>query len=143
MLINELFDQPTKWEVREQRPDYFDAKFTIGKIPYIMRMSSYLDSAGNVLQPSEWNVEFYADLDMPSRERYGILKTGNQMQVFATVVDIMREFIKNYKPDELTFSANEPSRNKLYKRMIDTLLPDWEGSEEGNEIILVNPHGRA
>ena len=56
--------------------------------------------------------------------------TGNSRKVFGTVVKIVKEYLEQYKPNALYFSADssEPSRIKLYNSMIsqvDKVLPDY------------------
>jgi hypothetical protein len=56
--------------------------------------------------------------------------TGNSRKVFGTVVKIVQEYVASYKPSALYFTADstEPSRVKLYNRMIsqaDKALPDY------------------
>jgi hypothetical protein len=47
--------------------------------------------------------------------------TGNEFKVFATVLDIIKAFIKTHHPEMLTFSAKEPSRKRLYRSMVKLL----------------------
>jgi len=49
---------------------------------------------------------------------YDIIGSGNAYEVFATLNSIIIDFIKIRKPDTLEFTAEEPSRQKLYKRMV-------------------------
>jgi len=134
MLLIEVLKSPVPWKVREHRPDYFDATFIINNIKYITRMSAFLDAG-----PQEWDIEFYPDLDRPTRERYNILNLGNELQVFSTVLDIIQKFIKEYHPPIVSFSAHQPSRMKLYNRLIKTLFPTWKKSVYMDHITLYRP----
>lgn len=140
MLLREVFNSPVDWRMRKHRPDYFDAIFMINNIRYIFKASAFLNNGGEMSAITEWNIEFYPDLDIPAKDRYKILKLGNEVKVFSTVVDIMREFIKEYHPGVISFSAEEPSRKKLYFRLIDTLVPDWDVEQtSSNNITIINP----
>jgi hypothetical protein len=56
----------------------------------------------------------------------GVTRTGSAPLVFATVMDIAKEFVRKYKPKKLSFDANagELSRQKLYNRMVDKFAPE-------------------
>ena len=139
MLLNEVFDAPVNWEAHEERPDYFEAWFRIRIMPYKFRASAFIQDNGEMVQPSRWDIEFYADIDTRLHDKYGILNIGHQQQVFATVVDIMSSFIKEYNPAILSFAAEEPSRRKLYQRMVSRLLPNWKMTQSGKDITVYNP----
>jgi hypothetical protein len=58
------------------------------------------------------------------------------------VVDIMRSFIKEYKDDisVLRFTAKEGSRQGLYGKMINRLLPNWSLEQDGETFVLRAPN---
>ena len=43
---------------------------------------------------------------------------GDELKVFATVISIMKKFVKDSKPLSIIFSAKTGSRSNLYDRMI-------------------------
>ena len=43
---------------------------------------------------------------------------GDELQVFSTVIKIMKKFVKESKPLSIIFSAKTGSRSNLYDRMI-------------------------
>ena len=75
-------------------------------------------------EESSWTVDFRRDGAM------NITGEGDAMRIFATVIQVIKEFIKKEKPQMLNFSAHKPltdpgnrsseltSRERLYKRMI-------------------------
>jgi hypothetical protein len=142
MLLYEVFDQPDEWKVTDHQDDFLEVVFTIGSIGYTFRASAVHDNEGDMIQPPHFDIEFYAQV--PSEKNpdksYGVTRTGNQQRLFATVVDIMREFIKEYNPDVISLSAKEPSRMKLYQRMLSTLLPDWRVLTNGTYIKAFNQY---
>jgi len=75
-----------------------------------------------------------------------IINTGESTSVLSTVVAITREFISAVPIEALYFSAeqSEPSRIKLYDRLIRTLMPGWtlEKTHHSTAIIyrLHNPN---
>ena len=55
--------------------------------------------------------------DNPYSSSFQITKQGDAFRVFATVGEVVNEFISKYKPDHVAFHAEEPSRARLYMRM--------------------------
>ena len=81
---------------------------------------------------SVWNVSFERNM------RQDMTGEGDAMRIFATVINVIRDFSKSEKPQELAFSAVKPdwfeielgdkpnvksSREKLYKRMVKRFAP--------------------
>jgi hypothetical protein len=52
------------------------------------------------------------------RNSFGIQGTGNQYAVFSTVMRMIADVVQRENPIELQFDAEEPSRVKLYDRMV-------------------------
>lgn len=120
MLINELFTGQKQWEWNFQGSEEVAADFEVGNVVY--RFYAY----SNPEDPSTWEVEFSAAGSGRRGSKFGITGSGNAAQVFGTVVSILKEFLFR-RPDitTLRFTAEEPSRQALYKRMIARLLPGW------------------
>jgi hypothetical protein len=61
-----------------------------------------------------WSIVFNRDEDT------AINNGGDALKIFATVLDIIQMFDKEHKPKYLSFTAksNEPSRIKLYQRLV-------------------------
>lgn len=124
-FITELFEPkaPT-WEWMFRGSEEATADFQVGEIPY--RFHAYSNGE------NDWEVEFkvrtYDRSTTARKTRFGLTGTGNSAEVMSTVVDIMREFLEMYrgKIDTIGFTAEEPSRQKLYMRMMKRLLPNWD-----------------
>jgi hypothetical protein len=126
-FITELFEPkaPTwKWVFRGS--EEATADFKVGEVPY--RFYAYSNSE------NDWEVEFKINSNEYDQHgkikfgtKFGLAGTGNSAEVMSTVVDIMREFLEMYrgKIDTIGFTAEEPSRQKLYMRMMKRLLPNW------------------
>lgn len=127
-FITELFEPkaPTwKWVFRGS--EEATADFKVGDVPY--RFHAYSNGE------NDWEVEFKINSNEYDQNgkikfgtRFGLAGTGNSAEVMSTVVDIMREFLEMYrgKIDTIGFTAEEPSRQKLYMRMMKRLLPNWD-----------------
>lgn len=124
--IVETFDQPSaiEWETSEGE-EAVDAIATLDDGTYLSIMFSkefgdFGDDFG------DWSIEFHRN---NSQEVTG---EGHAQQVFATVLEAIRQFVKKYKPNTVTFSAskevdmdadnvekfNPESRAKLYNRLV-------------------------
>ena len=63
----------------------------------------------------------------------GITNTGDARRVFATVIEIIKQFADKYKPQVIAFTANEPSRIRLYDafmKRLDRALPDYVAADK-------------
>jgi hypothetical protein len=134
--INELLDAPVEWEWDNTGPSRALAHFQVGKYPY--RWSATLDDT----ELKSWIILFRVDGTQVKSHEYAILGTGNAATVFSTVIDILRDFLNQYKGmvDRLVFSADEPSRKKLYYHLIKRVLPDSTTEVIGNDIVVTLPH---
>lgn len=76
----------------------------------------------------------YWELSFVRNESLDLTGTGNAGSVFATVIQITREFIRDMDPRYLSFMAKneEASRNKLYPKLMQRLqreFPQYVSSE--------------
>ena len=134
--LSELFKPGQEWKWNHQGYSEAVATFQVGEVPY--EFHAY--SEGN---DEEWDVEFKRvgyDLDKP--QKYGLTGTGRSAEVMSVVVDIIRSFIKEYKDDisVLRFTAKEGSRQGLYGKMINRLLPSWSLEQDGETFVLRAPN---
>lgn len=141
MRLDELFKNPsTEWKWGFRGSEEVEADFVVGEIQY--KFYAYANAHKD---PSSWEVEFKVVEDGTpgnrSGNRYGITGTGNSAQVMSTVVDILRNFLFQYKHriTKLIFSAKEGSRRDLYARMVKRLLPDWDLKLSGRDFYLTAP----
>lgn len=74
----------------------------------------------------------------PDQDEYGITGTGNAKHTLTQVAARFIHGLRILKPTKVTFSAEEPSRVKLYNRLI-TEIPkytDYEGTGEGGRYTV-------
>ena len=67
-----------------------------------------------------WHITF--EIRGTGGKPHDISKTGNEFKVFATVAEILNEYLKKVKPDNFWFTAKEPSRAKLYDRFAKLIV---------------------
>ena len=112
MLLHELFEpKPNitfKWE--NNNNDYYSADAELGDDD--IRIYFY------IRQAEAFVVEFGVN------DEFGITGGGNAAQIFAIVLAGIRDFIAKFKPRYLIFDAAEPTRERLYRRMVNRLSQD-------------------
>lgn len=137
-FVTELFQPGKKWQWSFTGSEEAVAVFDVGGIPYQFHAYTYANE-----NPTVWEVEFKnATRGSQGRtSKFGLTGTGNSAEVMSTIADIMREFLQRYSGSisELTFTADEPSRQALYARMARRLLPDWEIVQSGKNFTLAAP----
>lgn len=111
MILSEVFNNIAKWSWITQNDEQAKAQFVIGEYQYYL----VVDLDVYEKPPITWTAEFY--MDHPDTLGLEITNTGRQFDVFATVSNIIQNFISKYNPQVLTFDAQEPSRIKLYRRL--------------------------
>ena len=121
ILITELFDQPQpiRWITKDHKE--WAGKFQAGNKSYIIRM---------IKEPEmPWEVVF--SLVQGNKSTQSITGTGKAATVFATVLNGIKTWIDQVEPTEFAISATEPSRQKLYKRMLGMLPRKWDIEDLG------------
>lgn len=120
--LNELFYQSTDWEWNYKGSNEAEAYFTVGSVKYIF--TTYTGDENGI-----WEMDFRAEEVAGERphDRFAVNGTGNSAQVFSVVASIIKDFLNEYdsRIEAIQFSAKEPSRKKLYARMLTRLLPGW------------------
>ena len=117
MLLNEILDKPLDWKWKSKGGNEYWATFwTDIKNPRPETAFSVEIIRYEV--GGEWEISFG-----DGKGRMGITKGGNEFKIFATVMDIVKDFIKRERPEEIQFSAKEGKRGNLYARMIKKFGP--------------------
>ena len=139
-IIRELADQPYRYGQTKRTPQQDVYQFqTSGGSIYRVIITKTWTASSNISQPSQLSeIEVgFSHLD-PERdqESVGITGTGDAYRVFATVRDILSQYIQSDTPPaHITFSgkSSEPSRVNLYQRIARTAqrwLPGYHKSQE-------------
>lgn len=121
-VINELFKQPVPFQMHQIDGNMVVAGFKVGPLKYI----SYF-ARGEKAGKEFWDFTFEFAESEDGRDSASDNNTentglGGEFVVFATVVNIMREFIHKFKPNVLKFSGDSGNgRGRLYKIMVSKL----------------------
>ena len=132
MRLVELFNKVADWEW-ESLPGtmHNTAVFMIEEYTYKVTFDN------NVIAGYDPDIEPYITMEDPiitdvifslkgAKQQTGkypteITGSGNEFVVFATVKNIIDEYMVKHSPDYLHFEAEEPSRKKLYRRFVKNL----------------------
>ena len=104
-FLSELLDRPLslKWE---EQPGYIRAYFDVNGKEGMVKF---------YYEAFVWTIDFFID------GRHDITGQGDELAILSTVSKAILEFISKHNPNLIAFSAKEPSRAKLYKRMSQRL----------------------
>lgn len=134
MKLNEVFDAPLPFQLTSDDTGYFNIH---GKTYEV-----YFDPVENDPTAVEMSFRLRKGVNQQGTLDYStdIEGSGDATIVFSTVIAITRKFIsRSPNMTKLVFhsKANEPSRLKLYDRMVSRIQPGWAVSSEmqGNEKV--------
>jgi hypothetical protein len=128
--LNEVLNNPYKWELVRTSKYNIEYRFTTDSgIVYVVGLGRLGED--KTLTSKDWDLYFsisensMKELGKDDSDTFKISGTGDQFRVFATVQDIVKDFIIKHDPDLIAFSAAEPSRRRLYS----TFTANFEKSQ--------------
>jgi hypothetical protein len=139
----ELFDSrvPYTWEVSTSKRHV--AAFQVTDKRYQITFSR--DDENLTEFGPGWDVRFELLVESASGQVFdtSVTNTGNAAQVFACVLRVIDEFMIAVKPEYLAFSADEVSRQSLYRRLVSSLLTKYPtykrvGDLTDNSLFIVS-----
>lgn len=141
-FINEALDtKPVKWDLVNDSFTKTVYKFDIGKNVYAV----FFDFQTREDKPVSVS---FGMLDNETKEMSFVMTNGgNTAKVLMTVLDTIKDFVKNKDPAGITFSARKEinagkdskSRASVYARMVKKFGPKgWtlETKDTGHEVIF-------
>ena len=112
MKLLEVLNKPAEWKWFKTSSREWKALFTIDDNKYVFQAETS--------DMERWQITF--EIRGAGGKPHDISKTGNEFKVFATVAEILNEYLKKVKPDIFWFTAKEPSRAKLYDRFAKLIV---------------------
>ena len=115
-LLNESLDKPFDWHWEKKTERYAEARFHTdggqkGEVNFAIKLKSYM---GDPNPDMAGIAEILFEIDFG----FDISGKGEAFRIFATVKDIILDYIKYMKSNKLfkgiSFTAKEASRKKLY-----------------------------
>jgi hypothetical protein len=119
MKIFELFNQTAAWEWNNNKVfDHTDveAHFEVKGTKYV---------AGFATMFGKSMFGFMTNVDGEWREND--TGEGNEFVVFATIMDIVTDYVQRYHPDELTIGG-VPGRERIYTRLLNRKRSEIENA---------------
>tara|TARA_R110000824_G_C15019950_1_gene658265 strand:+ start:31 stop:441 length:411 start_codon:yes stop_codon:yes gene_type:complete len=108
----EVLNKPAEWKWFKTSSRQWTALFIIDNNKYVFQAeTSDMES---------WQITF--EIRGTGGKPHDISKTGNEFKVFATVAEILNEYLKKVEPEIFWFTAKEPSRAKLYDRFAKLIV---------------------
>ena len=131
-FLTELFDKPLKYRLShsvEDREEVYEFETPNGQ---------YIEVRITVDKNGAYEFTFDSD----SNEEGTKSGKGEEFRIFSTVLKILQEFVDAEAPDHFFVEAvsSEPSRVKLYRRMISTFCkkyPEYESTETDKKKGLI------
>ena len=149
--LTEIGDRPYPFQVTVNMPhQQMQAQFTIPETGMVYKVFLWVTKHTNHSNhyrrlgvpapppmPSEWEFGFgqyepkNAAWMIPATGKEHIIgNTGVEIPVFATVVAILKQFVRTVRPKTIVYSAKDPSRQRLYARFTNLahrLIPGYSG----------------
>lgn len=146
MILNEIFNKPISYKEVYSSDNSAAYEFTAGGINYVLeaevfgRLPRYMyEYAKEILTPEQFeefrNKKFmyveFSPVDLSQEQmskakalqqkdivnQYGLLGSGNALEVFNAVTQILSEVTRKLNADYLLIDADEDSRQRLYRRL--------------------------
>ena len=112
MKLTEILNKPAEWKWFKTSSRQWKALFTIDDNKYVFKAETS--------DMERWQITF--EIRGAGGKPHDISKTGNEFKVFATVAEILNEYLKKVEPEIFWFTAKEPSRAKLYDRFAKLIV---------------------
>ena len=124
-FITELFDKPLKYRLSHSIEDQIEV--------YEFKTPNGQQIEVSIIANRDGSHEFTFDSD--SNEDGTKSGKGEEFRIFSTVLKILQEFVDTEEPDHFFVESvsTEPSRVRLYRRMISTFCkkyPQYESTEK-------------
>lgn len=117
-VLNELFEVSSNITWKAKGKDRWHGEFVVEGNKYQIFI------VRDEISPTffmPWEIIFC--LESNGKCVHDITGTGNASQVFATVLEGIKQWVKETEPTSFMMSAAEKSRSSLYKKMLSKMLP--------------------
>jgi hypothetical protein len=113
MKLYEVLDKPFSYNWHQKLDDDWYGRFNVGENDLIsVTFEEELSGEGAI------EIVFSRGKRTGAGHSTSITNTGEQFKIFATVMAMTKEYVKQKSPDKIKFSAKEDSRIKLYGKLI-------------------------
>jgi len=152
MMLIEIFDEVLDYQGPIVNGGLVMYTFKVEDLHYIVKFldvkTKFIDYEFENLisaneEPPENVVEISYGINLGYKVEMGVSGTGNSIQVFSTVLDIIKTQLNKMNYRFIVFSAKEDSRQKMYDRLARLIanntqmkLADTFNDEHGKNYIL-------
>jgi hypothetical protein len=128
--LDEIFNNPAPIKWSETNNSRWKGEFIINNKKYIINFIK-------IDQHAPWEIVF--DLIQNKRKTQDITGTGDEFQVFSTVLGAIKLWLNKTNPSNFILSAREPSRQSLYRKMLQFLpRKTWNVEDLGSSFYVQN-----
>lgn len=141
MLLTELFIQPVEYRITQNALNNYQAEFQIDGYYYIAAAMKDTVWPNETPLPNHfdkvWEIGFSTFEAETDEEFTEITNRGHAPTLFATVIAFVKDAVntKNIKAIKIVAWNHQPSRVKLYQRIVNTLTRKygWTAIDQGIE----------
>lgn len=132
--INEIFNNPIPVRWVTTTSNNWKGQFLISNEK---ENKKYIINIIKLEKNMPWEITF--DLIKDKSKTQEITGTGDSFQVFSTVLNAIKQWMNATKPNAFLMTAREPSRQSLYRRMLQ-MLPRkiWKVEDLGSTFYVQN-----
>ena len=132
--INEMFNNPIPIRWIKTTNNNWKGEFVVSNPE---EQKKYIINIIKLENEMPWEIVF--DLVQGKKKTQDITGTGDAIQVFSTVLNGIKQWMNKVNPDAFILSAREPSRQSLYRRMLQFLpKKTWEVEDLGTSFYVQN-----
>jgi hypothetical protein len=137
--LTESLDKVAKWKWKSRKPECWWGTFSVAKSKFELEINYMPPHI--VGDDNTWELSF-SDATRGEKEDWITGEIGSlASSVMATAMAMAVDFIKNNPNEKLRFGAEEPSRKKLYSRIVKRLSSVYNVKEEdidGDKIYTIS-----
>lgn len=134
MKLFELFNRPAEFDWVSKSSNYGNAMFVTADVTYKVLIGSY-----SFDQTRVWTVQFEALTMDADKWTIANTKTGNELEVFSTVIAVLKEFMSEFGVRSIHIQTFDRQRASLYPKMLKRLLPQWQIHMDGGQLFALKP----
>jgi hypothetical protein len=131
LMLNEGFDKPVRWQWKNRTDSRMVATFSISsdlpKVKYgdydeveYWTWDYFIEFTKHGGEQEKW-VMLFGLINSPSGDAFIRTGLGNEFKVFATVIDVLKDFLKVESPTAVMFTSDTKDRTRLYGMMLKRL----------------------
>jgi len=124
--VDEVFDKKITKRVIQNSANHYVAVADIGEGKIVFDAEEPGEDDGD--EPGTWDIVFKQNApNVDATNEFGMTGNGNEFEVMGFIKDCIAEFIRDYQPQVIRFSADkleqDDSRSSVYSKMLKRYCP--------------------